>query len=356
MSQGGVVDPGTGFSLPAFDPELSGDVTVWLNQGAGPGTPTLRFVVSEPAAVGSASFSVTLGSNDIDISNFGNNSFLVTNTGEKKISKIEIDVTNALYPDTVFDPFGVAGDTVSKLLTISGGSNTGVIAPDHGSAGSPGTTYIGTGGIDGFETIQILFDENVDGGFENGETVGFAVDMDPNSIAGCHQEHPRQRRRCVGWHPAQLGYWRCLRGGIDRLDLHDHLRGRHHGDPASFRAPGTRSARSATPRRTRPILRWTSPPTASRKVKSASYSDGGPTIIVNGPAGETARIVVTKGFVQPGENNFTDAYAAQLEAQLERRRRKRLPGQQTPWNSSSSISFSPAATRMSARPSTSRSF
>lgn len=31
MAQGGTVDPSTGFSLPAFDPDVTGDVTVWLN-------------------------------------------------------------------------------------------------------------------------------------------------------------------------------------------------------------------------------------------------------------------------------------------------------------------------------------
>ncbi|MDJ0589487.1 MAG: hypothetical protein QNJ72_05750, partial [Pleurocapsa sp. MO_226.B13] len=126
---------------------------------------------------GAAVLSVTADSNDVQISNFGSNSFEIVNTGDKKITQIELDVTNALYPDTVFDPFGEAGDTVAKELTINTDGGTGVVA-------APGDSYLGTGGTAGFEAIELTFDESVDGGFESGETVGFSVDMDPNSIAG----------------------------------------------------------------------------------------------------------------------------------------------------------------------------
>ncbi|MEM7240113.1 MAG: malectin domain-containing carbohydrate-binding protein, partial [Pseudomonadota bacterium] len=142
-------------------------------------------VVRNAEAVGGeAQFSITADSNDVQISNFGSNSFQITNTGSKDIAKVEIDVTNALFEDAVFDPFGVAGDSTAKLLTINTAGGTGVIAPDHGTVGNPGTTYIGTGGIEGFEGVQLLFDGDVSGGFNPGETIGFSVDMDPNSIAG----------------------------------------------------------------------------------------------------------------------------------------------------------------------------
>ena len=57
---------------------------------------------------------------------------------------------------------------------------TGVVAPD-------GNTYIGAGGISGFEGIQVLFDPGSSGGFQPGETLGFSIDMDPNSIAGAEK-------------------------------------------------------------------------------------------------------------------------------------------------------------------------
>ena len=95
---------------------------------------------------GEATLKITLGEG-IQYSNYNNNSFVVGNIGTKGISKIEIDVTNALFPDTVFDPYGVAGDTVAKELSINFVGSTGVIAPSASS-------YIGAGGTAGFEGIR----------------------------------------------------------------------------------------------------------------------------------------------------------------------------------------------------------
>ena len=78
------------------------------------------------------------------------NSFQITNTGDKTIAQIDIDVTHALYPDVVFDPFGLAGDTVSKPLTIDTDSGTGVVAPSNSS-------YIGAGGTAGYEGLRLIF-------------------------------------------------------------------------------------------------------------------------------------------------------------------------------------------------------
>ena len=44
--------------------------------------------------------------------------------------------------------------------------------------------------------------------------------------------------------------------------------------------------------------------------------NGSPTVVINGPAGETARVVLAKGFIQPGDNNFGEPFASQLDAQL----------------------------------------
>ncbi|MEO0802271.1 MAG: malectin domain-containing carbohydrate-binding protein, partial [Cyanobacteria bacterium J06642_2] len=130
-----------------------------------------------PEPSGEAVLSIAKDSNNVQASNFGNNSFQIENTGDKKIAQVVIDVTGALYPDTVFDPFGVAGDTLGKELVINTPGGTGVDAPSNAS-------YIGTGGTAGFEGLQLTFDESVNGGFETGESIGFSVDMDPNSIAG----------------------------------------------------------------------------------------------------------------------------------------------------------------------------
>ncbi len=107
----------------------------------------------------------------------GDNSFKITNTGDKTIAEVDIDVTNALYPDSVFAPVPWPGIRAFKPLTINTNGNTGVVAPSAAS-------YIGTGGKAGFKGLRLGFSPTVNGGFNPGETVGFAIDMDPNSVAG----------------------------------------------------------------------------------------------------------------------------------------------------------------------------
>ncbi|MEM7806608.1 MAG: hypothetical protein AAF561_00685, partial [Planctomycetota bacterium] len=129
---------------------------------------------------GEAVVSINRHSNNVQTSNFGKNSFRIANRGGKLISQVEIDVTDALYPDSVFDPFGVAGDTVSKALSLDTPGGTG-IQP----AGDD--TYVGPGGEAGFRKLVLTFSPDVDGGFEPGESIGFSIDMDPNSIAGARK-------------------------------------------------------------------------------------------------------------------------------------------------------------------------
>ena len=110
---------------------------------------------------GEAVLKITIDSNDIQKSNFSNNSFQIENTGDKTIAKVEIDATNALYSDAVFDPFAKAGDTTSKPLTINTNGGTGVVTPSNAS-------YIGAGGTKGYNAIQLFFDKNKNNGFEPG--------------------------------------------------------------------------------------------------------------------------------------------------------------------------------------------
>ena len=107
-----------------------------------------------------------------------------SNTGTKVVTKVEIDVSGAVLKDAVFDPFGLAGDTVAKALTINSAGNTGVVAPNNNASDPNNATYVGAGGTAGYEGIVLTFNQATAGGFQSGETVTFSVDMDPNSIAG----------------------------------------------------------------------------------------------------------------------------------------------------------------------------
>jgi hypothetical protein len=259
---------------------------------------------------GEAVFTVTLNSNNIQISNYGNNSFNITNTGNKKIAKVELDVTNALYPDSVFDPFGQAGDTVAKSLTINTEGGTGVLSPNNAS-------YIGAGGSAGYEAIQLLFDENLDGGFESGETVGFSIDMDPNSIAGA-----KKSVLDAGSEPN----WDV--GGVSGAEIIGSTVTVTFTDGTTatgqLQGAGNQAGSQAWVSQDSPNLDVSLTVNGLDMGGVGTYDENGPSVIINGAAGQTARVVLTKGFIQPATNEFFNStkqsdqdYAPQLQAQLD---------------------------------------
>ena len=258
---------------------------------------------------GEAILTITLNANDIQISNFGNNSFQITNTGQKKIAQVEIDVTNALYPDTVFDPFGVAGDTVSKKLTINTNGGTGVDAPSNGS-------YIGDGGLVGYEGLRLTFDETVDGGFESGETIGFSVDMDANSIAGA-QKNLLDAGTDPDWDVGGVSGAELI-GSTFTVTFTD-------GTTATGQLQGAGNQAGSQGLASQDSANLSSSLTVNGlgAGEVGTYDQNGPSVIVTGPAGETARVVLTKGFIQPVTNEFFNGnssqqnYAPTLQAQLD---------------------------------------
>lgn len=132
------------------------------------------------------------GENDVQKSNFGTDSFELTNTGGKQIAAVFVDFRDALYRDSVIDFDGTAGDTAKKGFAPENGANdTGAITSNAdsdlyflpGEDPLPNDTGTGNGSTGGWRGVMIRFDGS-DGGFENGEVIGFSGDMDPNSVAG----------------------------------------------------------------------------------------------------------------------------------------------------------------------------
>ncbi|MEL6441246.1 MAG: malectin domain-containing carbohydrate-binding protein [Cyanobacteria bacterium J06621_8] len=272
-----------------------------VSSNANLGTDTATVTITDDDVTGTsgeAVLGITVNSNNVQISNFGDNSFQVTNTGDKKIAQIEIDVTNALYPDAVFDPFGQAGDTVSKPLTINTNGDTGVVAPSNAS-------YIGVGGSAGYKGIQLVFNDNVNGGFEPGETIGFSIDMDANSVAGT-EKLPLDGGSNPGWDVGGVSGAELIGSSftvtfIDGTTATGQLQG-----------VGNQGGAQAIASQDTPNLDVTLTVNGLDAGGVGTYGDSDPSIIVNGPAGETARIVLTKGFIQP-----VTPYAQFLEDQLD---------------------------------------
>lgn len=260
--------------------------------------------------IGEAVLGVTAGSNNVQTSNFGNNSFQITNTGEKPIAQVEIDVTNALYPDTVFDPFGLAGDTSSKPLTINTDGNTGIVNPNSDS-------YVGAGGTAGFEAIELFFDEDVNDGFETGETLGFAIDMDPNSIAGASKA-PLDDGSNPPWDVGGVSGAELI-GSTFTVTFTD-------GTTATgeLQGAGNQGGSQTLASQSSPDSSVSLAVNGLEPGDVGTYSDA-PNVIVNGAAGQTARVVLTKGFIQPtslapftngtpAQQNFAPTLQAQLDA------------------------------------------
>ena len=257
---------------------------------------------SDPSTSGAAVLTVTADSNNVQASNFGSNSFEITNTGDKKIAQVELDVTNALYPDTVFDPFGQAGDTVSKELTIDTNGSTGVVATSNDS-------YLGTGGTAGFEAIQLTFDENDNGGFESGETVGFSVDMDPNSVAGANKS-PLDEGSNPPWDV----------GGVSGAELIGSTFTVTYDDGTTatgqLQGAGNQAGSQALATQDTPDTDTSVSLTVNNLDPGGvgTYAQNDFSVIVNGTAGQTARVVLTKGFIQPTSlDPFLNGTAEQQE-------------------------------------------
>lgn len=148
---------------------------------------------------GAVTLTVIDGSNDIQASNFGTNSFQLSNTGNKEVAAVFIDIREAVFGDMVFDINGTGGDTVAKTFRVDSSGNTGAFFVGSGNASDNAanlflagdTPLADTSGlgeaISGGDRGLLIRFTGFSGGFDGGETVGFSGDGDPNSIAGFSQ-------------------------------------------------------------------------------------------------------------------------------------------------------------------------
>jgi hypothetical protein len=258
---------------------------------------------------GEAIFKITVDSDDITTSSFADNSFQIVNTGDKKIAQIDFDITNALLPDSIFDPLGLGGDEAFKGLTIDTDGVTGVVTPDL-------LSFSGAGGRLGFEGFRLRFDENVNGGFESGETLGFSVDLDPNSIAGGLVEVLE-----AGSNPAlNVGgiSGAELIGSSFNLIFTDGTTATGQIQGAGNQAGGQALASQAF--RDLPVRLRVNGLSAG---DVGTYDEDSPVVNIRGRAGQTARVVLIKGTLQPETNEFFNgpseqqAFAPVLQSQLD---------------------------------------
>ena len=106
----------------------------------------------------------------LQASTYNTGSFRLENISlnEALLVELRIDLSTAILPDMVFDPFGVAGDKVAKDVTVDW--REGLSFDGH----------VYEGPHDGGFDVLVLSFHNFDGG----EQFWFSVDVDPTSIAG----------------------------------------------------------------------------------------------------------------------------------------------------------------------------
>ena len=113
---------------------------------------------------------IAVGAPGLNSSTFNSGSFRVTNDspGGQQIASVRLDLSTSVLPDLVFDPVGVAGDSLGKGFTVDADPGVGTIAHTFG------------GNHDGgFDAFTATFTD-----FGPGETLTFSADVDPTSIRG----------------------------------------------------------------------------------------------------------------------------------------------------------------------------
>ncbi|MFG6160315.1 hypothetical protein ACGTNG_16055, partial [Halomonas sp. 1390] len=262
--------------------------------------------------VGAAIITVTPGQ-DVQHSNFGSDSFMVTNVGDKKIAAVFIDARPSLYHDSVFDVDGTGGDTTFKGWQIDSSGGTGALQPANYThyffAGAdPDPTDAGSSG--GFRGALVQFSATLDGGFTTGEAVGFSGDMDPNSIAGMDKSGTSgvDTGSVPGWDVGGVSGAEMI-GAVVHVLFTD-------GSTASAQLMGDGSQSGSKALITEESASGAVELTVNGLLPGelGSYSDVAPTVLVSGEPAAWVRVVMSKGH-QPVSNN-TDGIADIVEWRL----------------------------------------
>ena len=227
----------------------------------------------------------------VQISTFNSASFSIENLGDKRIAAVLFDIDNALFPDTVFDPLGLAGDSVSRGLLFSSTGGTGAVVVGETSL----APFIGVGGTSGYEAMLVRFDSAVSGGFQTGEKTLFGVDLDANSIVGIPQQPidiNNQDPRLNSWDIGGVSGAEIIGSTITVLFT--------DGTKASgqLMGDGSQGGAIALVDQSSPALEVDLTVNGVPEGGSGTYGSG-ESVFITGPAGQTARVVLAIGFAQP---------------------------------------------------------
>jgi hypothetical protein len=293
-----------------------------------------------PTGTGKAILKILANNNNVQVSNYGSNSFQLQNIGQKRIAAVFIDVTDSIFSDIVFDDNGSGGDSVAKKLSYdTGGSSVGVISINSydwlwlparsglnpsadfdsddlsnvnnlfvDSTSDNGLSSRKAGG--GFRGELLLFES-----FGSEKSVGFSGDMDPNSIAGLTKSTVDKD---AGWDVGGVSGAEMVNGVVSVLFGDGSVAsgniaadGSQAGGVAAIsndlRGPPSLSVNSLSP------------------GNSGTYGSGKPTVTVLSNPGDVVRVSRVEGFnpvvhtktVANGDIAVKDLVQARLDAQYD---------------------------------------
>ncbi len=270
--------------------------------------------------VGRAELQILAGNNDVQVSNFGVDSFTINNTGDKEIAAVFIDFRDSLYGDSVVDLDGSAGDAVTKPFQVDSQSAAGTgaffdtdVADTYFLPGAnplPNTTGTGQASTGGFRGLLLKFD-GTSGGFDSGEFVGVSGDMDPNSIAGLLKSNLTS-----GVDIGAINNWDA--GGISGLEVagSEFTVLFDDGSTASGFVGSDGSLAGSVGEAEENRAEQVATVTVNGFVSGQAGTYGGtePSIVVNGPANATVLVTLSKGLnpVTNTNNGVADLVSARL--------------------------------------------
>ena len=231
-------------------------------------TPTLPPTPQPPIYSASAWLTITRFK-PLNASTFNTGSFIVGNDSlhGERLTELRLDLSTAIFPDMVFDPFGQAGDTVAKTYTLDNGLKQASYAFEGPHDG-------------GFDVLVLRYN-----GFDPGDFSSFSIDVDPTSIKGVGAPGPAESGSVGGLElvgatvTATFDSGTTITGQVYRLADDGGVGGHHSG--------GTAVLREGLPPRPQIGIQGANPPAV---VTAANQ-----TVRVVGPPGQPVAVLVVEG-------------------------------------------------------------
>lgn len=207
----------------------------------------------------------------INASTFNANSFVVGNQSANgaRLTEMRIDLSTAIFPAMVFDPFGTGGDTVAKDLSVD--LKVGLNLNGHRYENPNGG---------GFDVLILEF-----GGFDPGDQFEFSVDVDPTSIKGSGAPGPGESGSVGGLE--LVGATVTVTFDTGEILINQVWRMADRGPQGPNHSGAVAVLRGGLPPRPQIEIAGIVPP--------AIVGNPGQTVRVTGPAGQPVTVLVVEG-------------------------------------------------------------